>query len=121
VCRPSPVRGEQWRRGLSQTEAPEPGQEAGTSIIGAPIFDRLAAPVAPNVRGHGIGLVGGLSAIGCITLETEHEGYLRWGPLARVEHSCPYSSKALPFSRSGRPGTAQGDELTLSYCHIADY
>lgn len=79
MCRPSPVRGEQWRRGLSQTEASEAGEEAGTSIIGAPVFDRLAAPVAPNVGGHGIGLVGRLSAIGCITLETEHMGYLAKG------------------------------------------
>lgn len=79
--RPSPVGGEQWRRGLSQTEAPEPGEEPGTSIIGAPIFDGLAAPVAPNVGGHGIRLVGGLAAIGHITLETEHEGYLQLGTI----------------------------------------
>lgn len=81
--RPPPVRREQGRWSLTQTEAPEPGEKTGTRIIGAPILNGLAAPVAAEVLGLWIGLVGGLAAIEHFALETEHEalpvaGRIEW-------------------------------------------
>ena len=116
-----PVR-EQRRRRLPQSEAPEPGKEAGAGIIGTAIFDRLTAEIALEVRGSGAGFSSGRCPDGTFTLQAEHVAL----PVAIVgarlnAGSTIGCSKPAPFLNRRLGGTEDGRPSALRCCFVMRY
>ena len=119
--RASPVR-EQRRRRLPQSKAPEPGKEAGASIIGTAVFDRLTAEIALEVRGSGAGFSSGRRPDGAFTLQAEHVAL----PVAIVgarlnAGSTTGCSKPAPFLNRRLDGTDDGRPSGLRCCFVTRY